>query len=437
MPRPPFACVAPALGVVLSVALTASQDARGNHPELPRLALDALPQGVRTSVQAAYDAARAHPRDAAVVGHLAMVLHAYEQYGAADDCYRIARQLAARSLEWTYLSGVVQAELGQHTAAVASLRQALSIDPDYLPARVRLAAELLHAGDLQPSYAEYEALVRDLPELALAHYGLGRVSSLRRDSKAASGHYQRAVDLAPEFGAAHYALALAYRDLDLSERARPHLDAYRRLGARRPVLRDPVMDRVRSMRETARDFLAEAARLGDAGRLEESIAMQVKALEADPRSAQAHVNLIALYGRTGRFDRAESHYRAAIELEGSLGEAHYNYGVLLASARRHEEAASAFRKTLTVDPFHAAAHNNLAALLAQERRFDEAAAHYRQALANDPQHATARFNLGRVLVLLGRPTEAIEQLERALARAEQLGQVEMTKAIRAELQKVK
>jgi tetratricopeptide (TPR) repeat protein len=425
------------LAVSLGVTVTAWQTPDPGAVALPQLVVDALPPGVRASLEAAYEAAHAQPRDPSVVGRLAMLLHAYEQHRAADACYRIVRQLDARSLAWRYLSGVVQAELGEHLAAVTSLRDALRTDPNYLPARVKLAEQLMQGGDLQASHDEYASLVRDLPELALAHHGLGRVSSLRGDSNAAAGHHRRAVDLAPQFGTAHYALALAYRDLGLADRAQPHLDAYRRFGARRPVVPDRLMDRVRSMRETARDLLAEAARLGEAGRIDESIALQLKALDVDPGAAQAHVNLIALYGRTGRPEKAEAHYRAAIELEGSLGEAHYNYGVLLASVRRYDEAARAFRKTLDVDPFHALAHNNLAALLARQGKFDEAAAHYRQALANDPQHATARFNLGRALAALGHRSEAVEQFRRALQRAEQLGQSDLAAAIRAELGKVR
>jgi tetratricopeptide (TPR) repeat protein len=400
------------LSVTLGSALTASQLRHPDSPGLPRLAIDNLPPPVRAGLERAYDDARA--RDASAVGRLAMMLHAYEQYRSADACYRIARQLEPQSMSWAYLSGVVQAEQGENTAAFASFRQALDIEPNYLPARVRLADALMRAGDLDASRAEYEALVRDFPELALAHYGLGRVSSVLGHPTVAAGHYQRAVDVAPQFGPARYALALAYRDLGLANRAHPHLDAYRQFGARRPVLPDGLLEQVRSMRGTTRDLIAEGARLGRTGRLEESIALHLKALEVDPTVAQAHVNLISLYGRTGRPDKAEEHYRAALRVESVLAEAHYNYGVLLVAARRYTDAADAFRQTLDVNPFHAQAHNNQAALLAQQGKLEEAAAHYRQAVANDPQHRTARFSLGRVLVALGRPREAVEQFRRIL-----------------------
>jgi tetratricopeptide (TPR) repeat protein len=402
------------LCVVLDAGPTAAQGSEPRTPALPRLVLDGLPPPVRAGLRRAYDAARARPRDASAVGRLGMMLHAYEQYRPAEICYRIARGLDPRSMSWTYFSAVVQAELGADAAAAASFRESLRIDPAHLPARLRLADALMRAGAVDASRGGYEALVREFPELALAHYGLGRVSSALGDAAGAAAHYQRAVDLEPEFGPAHYALALAYRSAGAADRARTHLDAYRQFGTRRPVPADRLLDQIRSMKGTARDLLAEGARLGRAGRLAESIAVHLKAIEADPADAQAHVNLISLYGRTDQPESAEKHYRAALGLGSSLPEAHYNYGVLLAAGSRYEEAAGAFRKALGVDPFHAQAHNNLAALLAQQGRLEEAAGHYRQALANDPQHRGARFNLGRVLVALNRPLEAVEQFRRLL-----------------------
>lgn len=405
-----------------AVALCAALDVRGEVSQgvtaesfaLPRLNFDALPPPVRAGLQEAYDTASARPRDPSALGRLAMILHAYEQHRVAAIWYRAASTLAPRSLSWAYLSAVVEAELGENIAAAAAFRRALAIDPGYWPARLRLAAALMDGGNLDASRREYEALVRDLPELAVAHYDLGRLLWMRGEAAAAVQRYQRAVELEPEFGRAHYALALAYRDAGAADRAETHLDAYRRLGPRRPAPPDPLVGQVTAMRGTGRDLLAEGARLSRAGRLAESIAVHLKSVDADPADAQPHVNLISLYGRTGQPDRAEQHYRAALALGSSLAEAHYNYGVLLAAASRYDEAAAAFRKALDVNGFYASAHHNLAALLARQGRLSDAVAHYDRAIANDPKHRGARAGLGRVLVALGRPREAIEQLRKAL-----------------------
>jgi tetratricopeptide (TPR) repeat protein len=381
---------------------------------LPVLALASVPAPVRHHLQTLYDEALARPRDASAAGRLAMALHAQEQFQSAHAAYQRARHLEPDSFAWTYLGALVQAKLGDLAGAAVSLRHALTLDPAYLAARVTLADALMQTGQLETASAQYLALVSNYPELAIAHYGQGRVAALLGNAADALERYRKSVELAPEFGAAHYALALAYRDAGLEDRAVAHLQAYSRLGTRRPVPPDPLLERVNAFRSTARHLIVEGARLEKENRIDESIVLHLRALEADPGAAQAHVNLISLYGRKGEHDSAQRHYHAALQLQGDHAGAHYNWGVLQAGVPRVDEAADAFRRALTVNPFHPQAHNNLGTLVAGQGKLAEAAGHYQQALANDPDHRLARFNLGRVLVALGRPREAAEHFERLL-----------------------
>jgi tetratricopeptide (TPR) repeat protein len=373
-----------------------------------------LPPGIRVKLSAASAAIAARPMDAAATGRLGMLLHALEQFEAAAGCYAHARQLAPNTFAWAYMSGVAHAELGAYDAAIAAFRRARDIDDRYLPARLRLADALLATHELDGSESEYRSLLRGYPELALAHYGMARVLRAKGDADGALRENQTAVDLAPEFGAALYALSLAYRDAGQPVFADRYMSAFRRFGTRKPSLPDPVMEDMRSMGGTARELIARAVALGRAGRLDDAIALHLEALAADPDAAQAHVNLISLYARAGQPERAEQHYRDALRLGSDLADAHYNFGVLMASRGRDVDAVAAFTRALEVDPFHARAHNNIAALLAREGKGAEALKHYRQALASDPQYATARFGLGRVLVDLGRPADAVEQFQKLI-----------------------
>jgi tetratricopeptide (TPR) repeat protein len=312
----------------------------------------------------------------------------------------------------------------------------VTVDPDYLPARLRLADALFRLGDLQASRAEYAALLRRHPDLALALYGSGRVAWVLGDRDAAIGHYRRATQLSPPFGAAHYALALALRAGGRLSEASAHFTEYRRWGARQPVPHDPILDEVRALNGTARELLVRAARLGKAGRLDESIELHLKALAIDPAAAQAHVNLISLFGRKGQSELAERHYRSALKLGTSLDEAHYNYGVLLALTGRVPEAAVAFQQALDVNPFHAGAHSNLGAVLAREGKLDLAASHYQQAISNNPAHTAARVNLARLLTATGRLEEASERFAQALQRAKAVGETDLAGRIEQEIRKL-
>ena len=65
---------------------------------------------------------------------------------------------------------------------------------------------------------------------------------------AAVKSYSRAVELSPHFGAAHYALAMAYRTLGDCERAETHLVRHREYQGRRPPFDDPLRERIEAQK---------------------------------------------------------------------------------------------------------------------------------------------------------------------------------------------
>jgi tetratricopeptide (TPR) repeat protein len=383
-------------------------------PALPSLPIDAMPAAMAERVTAAYRRAEADTASADASGSVAMLLHAYEQFDAAEAWYQRASQLDPAAFDWVYLLGVVRAVRGRHDAAVAALREAVAKRPRDRPARLALADVLLAGGDLDASAALYDEVLKERPDTPQAQYGLGRVEAARGRTSAAVERFRRARELFPGFGAAYYALGLAYRDLGRSEEARAALQLYEAHRLEAPPLDDPVRERVRQLKADARARLAEGVRLGGAGDVEGAIREHEAALEADAGLAQAHANLISLYGRLGRGDKAEAHYRAAVALAPGLAEAHYDYGVLLVQQRRAREAADAFQRALAINPGYAAAHNNLGHMLEADGRTAEAESHYRAAIANDPTYRLARFNLGRVLVAQQKHAEAIAELEKSL-----------------------
>src|SRR5438477_13119616 len=188
-------------------------------PELPRLSLDNFSPGIQEQIEEAYSNASSHLEDAAASGRLGMVLQTYGLLQEAAVCYRRAGQLEPNVLEWAYYLGVVEADQGKCDGAASSLRLALHIDPDYLPAKLRLANCLLASADWDASGELYTKIVEQHPDNADAYYGLGRVRAARRDLAGAAVAYRKATELFPEFGAARYALALTYRALGKADQA--------------------------------------------------------------------------------------------------------------------------------------------------------------------------------------------------------------------------
>ena len=381
-------------------------------PPLPHLALDSYPLSSRKALERFYEAAVAHPNDAAAIGALGRALHAWDQWSAAHEAYVRAQSLAPGTFEWQYLDAVVLQRLARHADAASALERALELKPDYLPARIAFAEALFDAGDRDRSARAFEAL-REAPAAEPAmEFGLGRLAAAQGRHDEAITHFERAVALFPEWGAAHYALALSYRASGRQDDAQRALERHAQYGARWPGVDDPVLSVVTALRDDADTNLRRGLKLAEAGDLEGAIAAHEAALALDPSIAQAHANLISLYGRVRNWTRAEEHYRAVAALGFNLGDAHYDYGVLLTLQEKWYEAAAAYRQAIAVNPRHANAWNNLGQVLERLRDVHGAADAYVHAVEAEPTFRLARFNEGRMLIALGKPDEAIGELQK-------------------------
>jgi len=376
---------------------------------LPRLAIDSFPEVSRKAIGPSYEDAVAHPNDVARVGRLAMLLHAWEQFQSAAAAYQRARSLES-GFEWFYLGGLVETRLAHHEDAARLLAEAVRLNPDSLPARLALADALFEAGQSDSAAAVYEKLTTGA-SAPHAHYGLGRALEARGAHDKALAHLKVAVELYPQFGAAWYALGLAQRNAGQTDAAKLSLARAQEYGARWPAVDDPLMARVRALRDDAATHADRGLALRRQGDVDGAIAEYEAAVSSNPALGSAHVNLIALYAGRRDWMRAEVHYQAAIQAGTALAEANYNFGMCLALQGRKQEAEQAYKRALAVNPQYAAASIGLGQLAEIDGRIDAAEAAYRDAAAQAPTDPAIRFNIARMLIARQRYREAISELE--------------------------
>src|SRR5262245_57265881 len=367
------------LVAVLTVARAAALEPPGTPP-LPKLALETYEPGIREPIADAYRGVQEKPEDGERNGRLGMLLYASEQYELAAVLFERARTFSPTDARWAYYRGRADVYLVRSEAAADSLREALRLRPGYLPARLMLAKSLLDAGRTEEARTVYEALAREHPDAAEAHYGLGRIAASEGDPRRAVTHFEKACGLFPAFGAAHFALARAYRDLGDAEKAQEQLALYQQDKVAWPTVADPLLAAVLELKTGANARLRKGIELAEKGELRPAVEEHESALREDARLVRAHVNLIQLYARLGDAEKAAEHYRAAIAIEPGMPEAENNYAYVLMTSGR----------------------------------LDEAAEHYRAAIASRPDYRLANFNLGRILVQQGRIREAIEHLQKTL-----------------------
>jgi len=151
------------------------------------------------------------------------------------------------------------------------------------------------------------------------------------------------------------------------------------------------------------------------GRIADSEACYLKALEVEPGYAEAHFKLGNIFSTRGQLTEAEACYRRAIDIAPDYVKALYNLGNTLRDLSRLAEAEASYRRAIEIDPGYTAAHNNLGAMLMFQARHGEAETCFRSALGIQPNDVVAMNNLGLALKEQERIDEAEESYMRALA----------------------
>jgi TolB-like protein/Flp pilus assembly protein TadD len=196
-------------------------------------------------------------------------------------------------------------------AAIAILRKAVERHPDYAPAHSMLAFALLISRQvgwisMEPEVNEPAALAAHAVELdgkdPWAHLALGYVAVARRRTDEAVDEFQRALDLNPNFAAAHGYLGLALALDGRSDQAIAHGDQAIRMSPH------------------------------------------------DPQNAVFNVNLAAAHYLAGRYNEAIVYGRKAMQQRFGLTNGHRIYIASLAQAGQINEARAALAKLQELQP---------------------------------------------------------------------------------------
>lgn len=137
--------------------------------------------------------------------------------------------------------------------------------------------------------------------------------------------------------------------------------------------------------------------LGKLDRPQEAIAHYSRALELNPRFAEAHNNIAAAFMPSGRVDEALRHWATAVELEPRYPDARYNLGSALLQLGRTDEAIFQLDVAARLNPTNADAFYNLATALLQNGRRAEAIANFEKTLQLKPDDAEVLNNLAWIM----------------------------------------
>jgi tetratricopeptide (TPR) repeat protein len=242
--------------------------------------------------------------------------------------------------------------------------------------RSDVAREVAGALDLTFSPSDEERLGSPPTESLEAYqsFQLGRFFWNKRTPQAletAVGHYQRAIELDPDYALAYAGLADIYVVL--------------------PWFDNQI------------DIPATLARAEAAAK---------RALELDPSLGEAVTALALVRESELDWKGAEIEFRRALELSPNHATAHHWYANLLSRLGHHEAALSHIKTALDLDPLSLIINQDLGYNLHLDRQIDAAIEQYRRALALDESFPPTRLVLALALLEAGRFQESAQEIER-------------------------
>ncbi len=415
-------------------------------------------QGMQPAVAERFQSARARveasPQSADAWGELGIVCDAHGAKPCALAAYRTAAELAPKDFRWPYLEAIVSENAGKPLETIVHLyTRALTLQPDYTPAHVRLGQAYLRSGRLEPAADSFRNALELDGTLAVAERGLGRVMLALDRAEEAVEHFRRALALFPDDGPTYAGLARALLRAGKNVEARQASDRSRDMEAT-AYLPDPVYHQVRKAQVNSEAAYLRALESEQKGEWKEAIRAFEQVAEARPRDPYSRIHLATCYLRLGKTDRAKEWYAAAdrfrarlratapdttglAQTQRDLDGIFWLYHCLrMMEAVRAGDAAAVddllerFRIESEGSEPDLRAHLVWGNALMYRGRTREAVAHYRTALSLDPDNPHLLFNLGVALEQLGEQKEAIvlyrqavrlDPDNRAALRLQQLG----------------
>jgi len=328
---------------------------------------------------------------AAEYGKLGNQYLTHNLFTSADACYNNTIKLAPGHFPWAYYSAYLALEDGNMQAALPRFKLASELDPEYLPARYRLAQVYLELNRLDEAYTLFNQLLNDAEFKAAAHNGLGQVFLMKQEYTSAAEHFTQALELVPEANSIHYPLALSLRATGNKQLAKQHLQQF---GKRELVIKDPLVDALEALKDPAsRHFVAAMSAV-----LKKEYANAITefedGLEYEPENAAARTSYARVLYLNNDKEKSREQLNQVIAQKPDKTLALFLLALLNDESNKNREAAELYRRVIKLNPVHEGAHFFLGNYYLHIKDYSNASKHYTTVTLYNEKNILAHvFNL--------------------------------------------
>jgi superkiller protein 3 len=272
------------------------------------------------------------------------------------------------------------ADRAQLLEAKSHLETGLELDPTYAKMRHHYGRVLYMLGETAAARAQWEQVIQEEPEHAMALMKLGQLYRDRGDYARALEFYHRGLNVPRDTPFTLGQPAMGYQELGLTYwmvgRTDEALTAFQTAHELDPYL------------GTA--YLTHAELLEELGRIDEAAALYRQAVSGDPNDVVTRLGFGNLLMRINRFPEAREQLEAGLSLKPRNPKALAALGYVHLQLSDIEEAVAHLRASIAIDPNFPLAHYHLGIALMRQGQRDEAIGCYETALELDPSFQAAR-----------------------------------------------
>ena len=296
---------------------------------------------------------------------------------------------------------------GRYAEARAALEEALAREPGVASTYVNLGL-VLHSGigDFAEAAAVLERAVQIDPKRGDAHYLLGKVYLGQDRVGEALDALKIATRLSPKLWEYDNWLGLAYMRSDSLAAAEV---VFQGASKKAPWEPRPYLHLARLYDEQGRSREAEQARLIFArlDPIQEKVEHYQGKVEDYPDNPRARSLLGMTYFEQGRLQEAHDSFKQAVLLDSLYAPAIHGLGRILQLENQLPKAIWAYERAIQLDPNLFEVHSDLGQAHHQSKRYDLAIAAYQRALQLQPKSALIYTNLGMAYAMQQRYEEAV------------------------------
>ena len=297
-----------------------------------------------------------------------LLLHNFDFLQQAKDCYYTIGMDAKKEAKWAYLYGKAALEQGNMDDVEKGFQQAIHRDDHYLPAHYYLIQMAMQEGDLRQAF-DYKTKVP--VELQLTANMLkinGDLYFEVENYHVAIGYYQQALVRVPNAKSINYKIAQAYYALGQTEIAEKYLTLSDEVGIK---LLDPYYQEVKNTTVGEIPYLIKGKAALVHGDLKKAIKAYRKALEYNPESGGAKLNIAVAYFQDKQIEKAKKLFKEIITKDPKQPLALYNLAIIAMTENNLDSSMQYFEKYRILNPADESVNMNLAGLYYQTKKYEK------------------------------------------------------------------